>query len=43
MLVKENMEKLIQAREQVLNLRHNTEIKNMKSLFNKQLVTPNTF
>jgi hypothetical protein len=35
MMVKENMQQLVQTREEVLNLRHKTEQKNIKLLFIK--------
>ncbi len=35
-MVKENMEKLIKARIQALDLRHKTEIKNLNYLYEKK-------
>lgn len=43
MKIKENMDKLVSARKQALDMRHQTEVKNINSLFEKNQVTPNTY
>ena len=42
-MIKENMDKLIEARSQILELRHKTEAKNINQLFEKNVFTPNTY